>query len=69
MIGDQSKPSTGQGMEIRECAILEKSLIVIAKEWSQISGLVKGCPATKEILYYKNIEDIRSQLMSVLNKY
>ena len=42
VIGEQSQPSTGQGMEIRECAILNKPLIVVAKEGSKVSGLVKA---------------------------
>ena len=36
VIGEQSQPSTGQGMEIRECAILNKPLIVVAKEGMEI---------------------------------
>ena len=64
VIGEQSQPSTGQGMEIRECAILNKPLIVVAKEGSKVSGLVKGCPVTKEIIFYKNIGDLKSKLQS-----
>ena len=62
IIGEQSYPSTGQGMEIREAAILNKPLIVIAKNRSNISGLIKGCPITKEIIYYENTEDLKSKL-------
>ena len=69
VIGDQSKPSTGQGMEIKDCDNLQKPFIAIAKNGSEISGLVKGCPATKEIIYYEDIEDVRSKLMDVLKNY
>ena len=69
VIGEQSLPSTGQGMEIRECAILHKPLIVVAKEGSKISGLVKGCPITKEIIYYQNIEDLKSKLKNSISKF
>jgi len=62
VIGEQSQPSTGQGMEIKECAALNKPLIIVAKEGSKISGLVKGCPITKKIIYYQNIEDLKSRL-------
>ena len=69
VIGEQSKPSTGQGMEIKECATLNKSLIVVAKEGSKVSGLVKGCPITKEIIYYKNIEDLKLKLENSILKH
>ena len=68
VIGEQSKPSTGQGMEIRECAILNKPLIVIAKKGSKVSGLVKGCPITKKIIYYRDIDDLKLKLNAVLKK-
>ena len=66
VIGEQSQPSTGQGLEIRECAILNKPLIVVAKEGSNVSGLVRGCPITKEIIYYKNIEDLKTKLKKAI---
>ena len=69
VIGEQSQPSTGQGMEIRECAILNKSLIVVAKEGSKVSGLVKGCPILKEIIYYHNIEDLKSKLKNSISQF
>ncbi len=68
IIGEQSNPSTGQGMEIREAAILNKPLIVVAKSGSKISGLVKSCPITKEIFYYDNIDDLKSKLKKSLQK-
>ena len=67
VIGEQSKPSTGQGMEIRECAVLNKPLIVVAKEGNKVSGLVKGCPATRAIIYYSDIKDLKSKLKSALS--
>jgi len=69
VIGEQSLPSTGQGMEIRECAILNKPLIVVAKEGSKVSGLVKGCPITKEIIYYQNIKDLKSKLRNYISQF
>ena len=67
VIGEQSQPSTGQGMEIRECAVLNKPLIVVAKEGNKVSGLVKGCPATRAIIYYSDIKDLKSKLKSALS--
>jgi hypothetical protein len=69
VIGEQSQPSTGQGMELRECAILNKPLIVVAKEGSKVSGLVKGCPITKEIIYYQNVEDLKSKLKNSISQF
>ena len=69
VIGEQSQPSTGQGMEIRECAILNKPLIVVAKEGSKVSGLVKGCPVLKEIIYYQNVEDLKSKLKNSISQF
>ncbi len=66
VIGEQSQPSTGQGMEIRECATLNKPLIVVAKEGSKVSGLVKGCPITKEIIYYQDNDELKSKLRSAI---
>lgn len=70
IIGEQSQASTGQWMEIREWVILNKPLIVIAKEGSKISWLVKSCPITKEIIFYQNIEDLKLKLKkSILQLY
>ncbi|MDA3836622.1 MAG: hypothetical protein PF542_03290 [Nanoarchaeota archaeon] len=66
--GEQSYPSTGQGMEIREAHILDKPLIAIAKEKSKISGLVKSCPITKDIIYYKNLNDLNQKLKESISK-
>ncbi len=68
IIGEQSEPSTGQGMEIREAAILNKPLLVIARSGSKVSGLVKGCPVLKEIIYYNNTKDLKSKLSDFLKK-
>lgn len=69
VIGEQSRASTGQGMEVRECAILKKPLIVVAKEGSKVSGLVKGCPILKEIIYYQNIEDLKLKLKNAISEF
>ena len=68
IIGEQSEPSTGQGMEIREAAVLGKPLIVVAKTGSKVSGLVKGCPVLKEIIYYDELEDLETKLSDALKK-
>jgi len=68
IIGEQSEPSTGQGMEIRESTILEKPLLVIAKINSKVSGLVKGSSNLKNIIYYDNLKDLEFKLDEFLNQ-
>ncbi len=69
VIGEQSRPSTGQGMEIRECATLHRPLIVVAKEGSSVSGLVRGCPITKEIIFYQDTDDLKSKLGDAISQF
>ncbi len=69
IIGELSEPSTGQGMEIREAAILKKPLVVVAKEKSKVSGLVKGCPVLEGIVYYRDLEDLKTKLNKFLKGY
>lgn len=66
IIADMSEPSTGQGMEIRESTIINKPLIVTAKENSKVSGLVKSCPNLKRIIYYSGLEDLKGKLRNSL---
>ncbi len=68
IIGEQSLPSTGQGMELREAIVLNKPIIVIAKAKSKVSELVKGCPAIKEIIFYRNNEDLKEKLETAIQK-
>ena len=68
IIGEQSEPSTGQGMEIRESTVLKKPLIIIAKNNATISGLVKGSPNLIQIIYYNDLEDLKLNLNCFLNK-
>ncbi len=60
MIAEMSNVSTGQGMEIQQAAILGIPILVIAKIGSKVSGLVKGCPLVKDVVYYENIKDINN---------
>lgn len=62
MIAEMSNVSTGQGMEIQEAANLNIPVLIVARENSKISGLVKGCPAVKNIVFYKDISSIKYEL-------
>ncbi len=69
IIAEASQPSTGQGMEIREAHALGKPVIVIAKKGSKVSGLIKGCPAVKNIIFYNHADDLKEELVAALGPY
>jgi len=66
MIAEMSNVSTGQGMEIQEAVNLKIPILVIAKQNSKISGLVKGCKNVKDIIYYNNIEDAKEEILDFI---
>lgn len=68
IIAEMSIQSTGQGMELQEAIRLNIPIIVIAKNGSKISGLVKGSGRVKSILYYENIEDIQEELIKQIKE-
>lgn len=68
IIAEMSIQSTGQGMELQEAIRLNIPIIVIAKNGSKISGLVKGSGKVKSILYYDNIEDIQEELIKQIKE-
>ena len=69
IIGEQSEASTGQGMELREAHILNKSVLIIAKEGSRVSGLVKGCPVVEDLVYYSSLKDLKNKLENQMKKF
>lgn len=68
IIAEMSNVSTGQGMELQEATHLGLPILVIAKTGSKISGLVKGCPNVKGILFYDNIYDISDAINSFIEE-
>ena len=68
VIAEMSNISTGQGMELQEAVNLNIPILVIAKEGSKISGLVKGCKNVKTIIYYNKIEDIEDKLLRFIEE-
>ena len=52
IIAEMSIPSTGQGMELQQAVINKIPILVIAKNNSRISGLIKGCKGIVDILFY-----------------
>lgn len=68
IIAEMSVPSTGQGMELQEAVSLDIPIIVIAKNGSKVSSLIKGSGKVKSILYYNNIEDIEKELIKQIEE-
>lgn len=68
IIAEMSNISTGQGMELQEATILNIPVLVIAKNDSKISGLVKGCKSVKDIVYYDEIEDIKNNILRFIKE-
>ena len=62
MIAEMSNVSTGQGMEIQQAANLDIPILVIAKTGSKISGLVKGCPVVRNIVFYDDIDSVKEAI-------
>ena len=62
MIAEMSNVSTGQGMEIQQAANLDIPVLVIAKTGSKISGLVKGCPVVRNIVFYDDIDSVKEAI-------
>ncbi len=69
VIAEMSNTSTGQGMELQEAVKLDIPILVIARNGSKISGLVKGCKNVKDIVYYDKIDEIKDSIISFLKEY
>lgn len=68
VIAEMSKVSTGQGMELQEAVKLNIPILVIAKQGSKISSLVKGCKNVKDIIYYDDIYSIKNDILKFLEE-
>lgn len=68
MIAEMTSVSTGQGMEIQQANNMNIPILVIAKENSKISGLVKGSPSVKDIIYYNSVEEIETNILKFIKE-
>lgn len=68
IIAEMSNVSTGQGMELQEAINLNIPILVIAKQNSKISSLVKGCKNIQKIIYYDKIENIKDEILKFLKE-
>lgn len=69
IVAEMSSISTGQGMELQEASSLNIPVLVVAKNGSKISSLVKGCRVVKKIIYYENIDDIKDSVLEFIKQY
>lgn len=67
IIAEMSSPSTGQGMELQQAIINEIPIIIIARNNSKISSMIKGNNFVKEILFYNDIKDIEDKIIKFTN--
>lgn len=65
IIWELSLPSTWQWLELWIAYTLNKSIIILAKEWSNISWLIKGNPNLKEIIYYSDLVNLEKKLWKI----
>lgn len=63
VIAEMSTPSTGQGMEIQEAINHHIPILVLAKEGSKISGLIKGAKGISKIVYYHYIKETQEEIV------
>lgn len=68
IIAEMSNVSTGQGMELQEAVNLNIPILVIAKNGTKISGLVKGCKNVKDIIYYDKIDEISNNILKFIEE-
>ena len=62
IIWEMSLPSTGQWIEIWIAYKLQIPIIILAKNWSKISGLIKWNNNVKEIILYSDLSELNEKL-------
>lgn len=67
LLAEISNPSHGVGMEIMQAYISNKKIILVAKEDSNISFLVRGIPGAI-LLEYRDYKDLEEKLRKILKE-
>lgn len=67
LLAEISKPSHGVGMEIMQAYISRKKIILVAKEGSNVSFLVRGIPDSI-FIEYKDYRDLEENLKKILKE-
>lgn len=67
IIAEISTPSTGQGMELQQAVINNIPILILAKNNSKISGMIKNYKNIVDILFYNTIDDICNDILKNCN--
>ena len=68
-IGEVTSPSMGVGMEFQIAQEHKIPCIALCKKGVEPSIMITGIPATKEVIYYTDIDDLSKYLEETLRKY
>ncbi|MEM5794119.1 MAG: nucleoside 2-deoxyribosyltransferase [Candidatus Aenigmatarchaeota archaeon] len=69
VIAELTNPSFGVGAELRICDEYDIDVIAIAKEDANVSVTIIGNPAIKKFFRYKELNDLKVKLESLLKEY
>ena len=69
VIAELTNPSFGVGTELRICDEYDIDVIALAKEDANVSVTIIGNPAIKKFFRYKELNDLKVKLESLLKKY
>ncbi len=67
-IVEVSALSHGVGMELQMAVEHKIPVIALAKKGTKISSMVRGLPVLKQIIYYKDINDLEKKLEIFIKK-
>lgn len=68
MICDISQISTGLGIELGVALEQNKKIVFFYETGSYVSNMITGSFSNSEFIEYKNIEDLKQNLLAAINK-
>lgn len=68
-IAEVTSPSHGVGMELQMAEDEDIPVIALAQEGKEISTMVEGLPAVKQIIRYSGTEDLTDKLEETIRHY
>lgn len=66
IIGEQTRQSTAQGLEIGLAVQLQKPVWILAQEGTKVSRVVTDCPVIRGVLFYDSMTDLEEKLSRAL---
>lgn len=69
MISYITEPSTGTGIEIEHADEVGKPVVLIYKQGTRVSRMLRGCPAVKKEIIYTDEENACNQLAEFLSQW